>query len=1270
MRKRILSCFMAGVLGAVLLSGTAFAENRDSGTNDLQVTLQTDKEEYSNGEQIQVSLTLDNQSKSDYRNIQYTITLPDGVKVENGSLNGAQEVLEAGQVSAYTITTAPLSGFGKEMNTGGTPEETTAGEKDSANDSVKTGDQSMLAPVILLALIAAVIFVAGKNKKSRGALFLVVCLLVPQFPVIPAKAEDTEENLLNTIKNWDGLEVKSSTDNKAQAMLCGDDIKIQYDSDRKSSVLSLGKGSYLELPQEIFENAGNQITFALDAYVDSKCSENANIFQFNPCGYAAGDNFWKDAPEISVKSNLYTTFYIGGRTINGVFNPSATYNNGTANDDINYAEPNGYKTRYAASSSRECTAEQWHHITLQISDKEYSLYIDGQKADMTGTVDGSDIASSLEYLFKEDILKTYVFNTIGNSVYQTEDMFIGKVDNVAVYYDTVSPEENSEANAEYYWNFSYETIIGEESEYKSDLNSYLGTVALTDTDVTMTSPDGNTKVMLKTDAEGHYYLAATGKETVLVEPSMLGLVLTEADLSTGLVLDKDNITNREINEEFSVLTGSKSVSLNHCNEIVLPFTADNASFNIIVRVYNDGFAYRYTDVQAGSAEKVVVEKECSEIILSDNADTWAFDLNGTYEGEYVKRTNRGLNALEALLSAPLLAEIDNYYLLVTEASVYNNDGEYCSSGLKTERGSKQLRWAFGLARDPEHESVGDLDSPGHIRIQNVETVNGFSTPWRSVIASDNLNTFCNSDMIAALNKEPDKNIYADTSYIKPGKVAWSWWAEDEDQGSYDKHKEYIDFAAENGWEYACLDVGWRQMESRLGELCEYAAQKGVGVFVWINYRDMKDLTEMDRLFKKWSDAGAVGLKTDYFESDEASVLFNMQNVALTAAKYQMMVLYHGCVRPAGEYRTYPNVLTMEAVQGEEWHKWFAYPTTQNCLVYPFTRNILGSMDYTPSAIRASVSGETSGFAIAKTVVYQSGLQHFSNAASIYKKYNGLSLLNHIPVTWDETTILDGRPGSYISMVRRNGDEYYYGAMTTEEKTFDVSMDFLGEGSYNAYIYQDNEEGLALVIDTKTVQKGDVLHFDLLKNGGAAVMITKEDVDLDCYETGGILTNQTFSKRVVKTITIEGNPYEIVAEVSAQTEMSSVDGADYTIYEAESSENTLAGTAVVAQAVFCSGGQKVGYVGLGAGNTLTFNHIRAEEEGDYEILLAYCCAETRKVDVTVNGTDSYEVTGLNSGSWTKNAVQAFTVHLNKGDNIITFGNAAKYAPDIDYIAVRK
>ncbi len=748
--------------------------------------------------------------------------------------------------------------------------------------------------------------------------------------------------------------------------------------------------------------------------------------------------------------------------------------------------------------------------------------------------------------------------------------------------------------------------------------------------VTALSPDGKTKVQFWTDEENSWYYTVTEEEQVVIETSLIGMELTEGNLFQGLSLSEGSVITREINETYELFTGYNAVMENHCTETSFVLENEHGSFRFEVRVHNDGFAYRYTDVTAGTADRVTVLDEKSEMVLPVLSTTWSFGLNATYEGHFEKRNYIQTQMLSRKLCTPVLVKTGDYWMLFTEAAALNNDGEFCTSALETKGNSAALNWSFGLKRDPARESKGEVDSPGHLEIKTVETKNGFKTPWRAAIISKDLNEFVNSSLLADLNPPADETLFADVSYIKPGKVAWSWWAEGSYTGVYSKHIEYIDFAAKNGWEYICMDADWRNFEDRLGEICEYAKEKGVGIFVWVNYRDLKDKESMEALLASWKKAGVVGLKTDYFESDEQSVLQVMQNVAECCAKNQLMVLYHGCIRPGGECRTYPNILSMEAVLGEEYHKWSESPTVGNCLMYPFTRNICGSMDYTPTG--AKVDSEAAyGFCLAQTIVYESALQHFAYAAAAYENYNGLALLNQIPTTWDETLLKEGYPGEYITLARRNGENWFVGSMTEKARTVEVSLEFLSEGTYNAYIYETRADGTGLEMRELQVTKEDNITLKLSTGDGAAMMITKETIDTTVGENEAL------------------NP------------------KGFTYYEAESHENVLEGEAVRASSAFCSGGQKVGYVGK-YGNTITFLKVSVEEAGTYKLLLYYCSGEDREVTLTVNGTDGYILSNLNSGDYVHTAVAEVLVKLEAGDNSIELGNLTAYAPDIDRIAI--
>ena len=1087
-----------------------------------------------------------------------------------------------------------------------------------------------------------------KRKYFKRVAMTMVCILTAGMIASCScskeseKTDDTKDQALPQLSSWNGVKIKSEGSKDGEVVISGSGISVAEDSGLESNVIKLeGKDGYLELPENIWSSVKDEFTISYRYKADTDCPDNANVFQTNICGYGVGDTYWRDAPEISLTMGGTIRAYVGGRTIDGVYNPNSTYNNGVGDDDKAYSEPNGHKTRYSGTIEA-FEKDKWNQVIISVSKSELHIYVNGTEKTITKETQTDEISSTLEYLFGtyesgENVLLKYVNTSIGNSVYSDVPNFKGSVDYICVYNRALKDDEISSLpkDADYIWNFNTKDIVVENNNQTSDLSKYMGETALTEvSELTTASPDGKTKIQIWNDSKGSYYYSVIDGEQVIIESSIIGMDLTEGNLWEGLSYEENSKQTKEINETYSIITGSSSTAKNHCNETSFILKNDKGSFTFVLRAYNDGIGYRYTDVKTGDKDSITVSDEKSEVILPKSGTTWAFQLNATYEGEYIKRTSGQLEALSQTLSTPMLANIGNYWVLLTEAAAFNNDGQYCTSGLKTEKGSVNLLWTFGLKRDPNKEATGELDSPGHLNITEVNTVNGFTTPWRVAVISDNLEEFSNSSIIGNFNPEPDKDLFADTSYIKPGKVAWSWWSEGDVQGDYNKHIEYIDFAAENGWEYVCLDAGWRAFENKISEMCQYAENKGVGLFVWVNYRDIKDKSNMEKLFAEWKAAGVVGLKTDYFESDTGDVLKVMQDTAICCAENKLMVLFHGSVRPGGEYRTYPNVLTMESVQGEEWHKWFAYPTIENCLMYTFTRNICGSMDYTPVGTKVGSNEATYGFGLAQTIVYESALQHFAYSASSYKSYSGLALLNNIPVTWDESKLVEGYPGEYVTYARRNGDNWFIGSMTSESRKVTISLDFLDEGTYNAYVYEDNEDGSQLIHSEKTVSKSDKLELELCANGGAAVMITKDTIDTSIGES------EEFN-----------NPKD-------------------NYFEAESKLNTLSGAAVTAGSAFCSGSQKVGYVGNGAGNTLTFNNINVDKDGTYKFKLYYCCGEDRKVTITVNGSKEYTLEKLNSGDYVHTNVAEIEIKLNKGNNTIMLSNPSYYAPDIDRIAISK
>ena len=628
-----------------------------------------------------------------------------------------------------------------------------------------------------------------------------------------------------------------------------------------------------------------------------------------------------------------------------------------------------------------------------------------------------------------------------------------------------------------------------------------------------------------------------------------------------------------------------------------------------------------------TVEDVYVNAERTEINLPKGTVTFAGGYSATYEFDYVERSYDELKNHGGVFNTPLTAKIGDKWALVSEADAFAGDISYIKSVLETDGGNACLKWGFGFKRDPFNEVTDDLASPGHIRITDFSVPNGFETPWRAIVISDNTDGLLGSDMIEALCPEADKKLFKNTDWIKPGKVSWSWWSGC-DQHNYDVQVQHVDFASENGWEYCCLDAGWPVFEDRIKELCDYAEKKNVGIILWVNYLHLKTPEEIEKTFAQWEKWGVAGVKTDYFESDDADVLEVMKNCAEIGAKHHLMIYYHGCIHPCGETRTYPNIMTFEAVLGEEFRKWSDAPSPKNCLMYPFTRNAVGPMDYTPACIAITKTGESAGFSLAKAVVYESALQHFASSAYSFPSFLGLPLLNRIPCAWDGSTVLEGYPGDYITYLRQSGDDFYIGSMTLKKRSSSIKLDFLGEGTYNAYIYYDGEGG-TLALETKSVTSKDTLKLEMPDIGGAAVMITKDSVDTEVE--GAIGSDKT----------------------------------GYTYYECE--DGKLSGSASAADSSMCSGGKKAGYVGNGSFNSVELS-VTAEADGEYEMLIYYCSGEPRPLDITVNG-ETYSLSDLASAGYDIPAEASLKVRLNKGENTVRLTSNSGYAPDLDRIAVK-
>ncbi len=359
----------------------------------------------------------------------------------------------------------------------------------------------------------------------------------------------------------------------------------------------------------------------------------------------------------------------------------------------------------------------------------------------------------------------------------------------------------------------------------------------------------------------------------------------------------------------------------------------------------------------------------------------------------------------------------------------------------------------------------------------------------------------------------------DTSWIKPGKVAWDWWNANNVYGvdfkagiNTQTYKYYIDFAAKYGLQYIILDEGWYKLgnvlevvpEINMEELTAYAKQKNVGIILWVIWKTLDDqlVPALDQ-YAKW---GVKGIKVDFMQRDDQLVINFFHKLCREAAKRKMLVDFHGAQKQATMTRTWPNLISAEGVRGMEWSKWSADAEPKHNVTLPFTRMFLGPMDYTPGAMRnatkstfAAIHSQpmalgTRCHQLAMYVVFESPLQMLSDSPSNYlREPEAMEFLAPVPTEWDETRALDGKIAEYVVVARRNGRDWYVGAMTDwTSRNLEVDLSFLPEGSFTMEAYQDGINADRNASDYKKtisqVTKASKIKIQLAPGGGWAARI--------------------------------------------------------------------------------------------------------------------------------------------------------------------------------------
>lgn len=645
---------------------------------------------------------------------------------------------------------------------------------------------------------------------------------------------------------------------------------------------------------------------------------------------------------------------------------------------------------------------------------------------------------------------------------------------------------------------------------------------------TLVSPDGRLKVTAVSGNSLTWSIDYDGM--AVVEPSAIGITIDGKEAIRGKAKAGKTV---KVDRNIGLFCAKRSQAREAYNAVTLTFPTGT---KVEMRAYNDFAAYRIlpavkktATVDGETAEfRFPADGEAFVPYVNDNrgGEKWCFSFESYYDEQCLSEMFR-----DSLAIAPLAVEVPAVgKAVVMDAGVENYPGMMLVKGE-----GDALRAQF--APLPLESEIG-----GYARLNLVPTKRaayiakiqkGQTLPWRAVVVAKEDKDILNSDVAQLL--APECRI-ADTSWIRPGKVAWDWWNNCNITGVDFKsgmntptYKYYIDFAAKNNLEYIIIDEGWSGGESLtdalnpdidLKKLIAYGQRRGVGIILWSSWRNLigsnpkGDIAVTDAVMKRYADMGIKGFKVDFFDRDDQEVIASAYRIAESAARHRLLLDYHG-LKPSGIQRAYPNILNFEGVKGLENSKW--EPRTADGPLHnqprydvtaPYLRMLTGPMDYTPGAMDNArkdnffgnndhpMSQGTRVHQMAMYTTFEAPLQMLADSPTKYEREQECTdFIAQIPTMYDETVVLDGRMGEYTVVARRKGGVWYVAAMTDwTARDLTIDLSFLGDGNYEADIFADGvnaeKEATDYLHRKQTVKAADKLDVHLASGGGWAAIIRK------------------------------------------------------------------------------------------------------------------------------------------------------------------------------------
>ncbi len=627
--------------------------------------------------------------------------------------------------------------------------------------------------------------------------------------------------------------------------------------------------------------------------------------------------------------------------------------------------------------------------------------------------------------------------------------------------------------------------------------------------LTVASPSGHLVVSIALGERVMWSVSARGKE--LLRPSEIGLALSDRDLGLKPTVSRSNV--RTVDQVLHPVVRVKRGEIrDHFQERRVEFKGQYA---LVVRAYDDGVAYRWETSLPG------------RITVKDETATFAFTADHRL---YFPEETSLISHQERVYKRPLISELKPGQFCSLPAMAVVEGGpkvalteadllDYPGMDLTVGAGPHSLKGLFP-AYPLKTELVKDRTEKVLERAPYLaETVGTRSFPWRVLVVAARDGQLLDTDLVYCLASETKLQ---DTSWIRPGKVAWDWWNANNLHGvpfragvNTETYKHYIDFAAEQGLEYVILDEGWYPLgnllavvpEMDMEALAAHAKTKGVGLILWVVWKtlDLQLEPALD-LFQRW---GVKGIKVDFMQREDQWMVNHYARVAQAAAKRHLLVDFHGAYKPTGLIRTYPNVLTSEGVLGLEQNKWGDLASPDHAVTFPFLRMMAGPVDYTPGAMLNAAKADfkpiwnrpmsqgTRCHQLAMYVVFESPLQMLSDSPSNYRREpESLAFIAGVPTVWDESRVLSAAVGEHILVARRSGKDWFVGGLTGwAPRDLEVDLGFLGEGTWTAEIHRDGPNadrvGVDYVRELRSVTHLDRWKVHLAPGGGVAMRLRRK-----------------------------------------------------------------------------------------------------------------------------------------------------------------------------------